>query len=440
MYSATGEPFEVLTIVNRKPDLNNTTEDENTIQFIADNTFTVFVKSVDTGKWKEWTETSSLYLESSTATKFEKRINEYGNYEFKFGNNLNGRSLKENDQVQIYYILSDNQTGVVGSNVLRNSSFIIFGTSTYDEINRDIYDNNTNFITATNTPSLIINNINNTTPVVAAENVQDIKSNAPKLFSLQNRLVTKNDYEAFVSKKYNNIVKTVSVLSNNRYTSEYLRYFYSIGLSRPNENSRVLMNQVNHSNSTLFNNVYIFTVPKQETILNEQIPNYLNLAQKQLIVNECNLMCDLTHNIVPSDPIYKAFSLGVNIIGENECVEIKDYTKLIIKKDRNVSISNVTIKNNVLAVFKNAFNNIMLGSVVGLTQITNELLNLTGVEGIATRRTDVNFEVPYVSCVVWNPLYEADDIIVTSQNYKLADFQYAYYYELSKLFENIIIE
>jgi hypothetical protein len=440
LYSSTGEPFETVTIVNRKPDINNSSENENNIQFIADNSFTVFVKSIDTGLWREWTETSCLYLETSISTKYEKRLNEYGNYEFRFGNDLNGKKLKEGDMVQIYYILSDNQGGVVGANILRNSSFVIFTTSTFEEIVRDTYDIDTVFITPTTTSSVIINNVTDTTPVIAAESVQDIKSNAPKLFSLQNRLVTRGDYETFISKRFNNVVKSVSVLNNDQYTRDYLRYFYSIGLSRPNQNSRVLLNQVNYSNSTFFNNVYIFSVPTQGTILNEKVPNYLNSAQKQLIVNECNLIRDLTHNIVPSDPIYKAFSLGANIVGEVECVEIKDYSRLIIKKDRNVSINTTTLKHSVVNLFKQAFEKVTLGSIVNLTQLTNEILNLTGVESIATRRTDTNFEVPFISCVIWNPLYENDDVIVTSQNVKLADFQYGYYYEISNLFNNIIVE
>jgi hypothetical protein len=439
-YSATGESFETITIVNKKPDIINSTQNDNTIQFIADNTFTVFVKSVDSGVWKEWAETPSLYLEDANSRRYEKRINEYGNYVFKFGNNLYGKSLKEGDVVQIYYILSDNQAGVVNAGVLGNSSFVIYNTEIFNEITQSLYGEQDKLLTPATTSSLIINNITATTPVVAAESADDIKANAPKLFSLQNRLVTRGDYETLISKRFNSVVKSAKVLSNNEYTSQYLRYFYSIGLSKPNENSRVLFNQVNFSNSTLFNNVYIFTVPQQATILDERIPNYLNPAQKQLIVNECNEMCDLTHNIVPSDPIYKAFSIGANIVGERECIEIKDFSKIVIKRDKNVSINNTTLKNDVVKLFKRVFDNISLGSIVELTQISNEILNMPGVESVATRRTDTNFEVPYISCVVWNPLYEEDDVIVTSQNVKLADFQYGYFYETTNLFNNIIIE
>lgn len=440
LYTATGEPFETVSIVNERPAPDRVLDNLDNIPFIADNSFTIFVRSIDTGVWREWKETSSLYLESSTGTRYEKRLNEYGNYEFKFGNGLNGKKLKEGDLVQIYYIVSDNIAGVVSANTLQGASFIVFTTPTYDQILADVYPDTTTFITPLNTENIIINNPSDATPVVPAESVADIRTNAPKMFSLQNRLVTRDDYESFVSKNFNNVVKSISVLSNDEHASQYLRYFYSIGLTKPNNNSRVLINQVNYSNSTQFNNVYIFAVPAQATILNERIPNYLNSAQKQLLINECNLIKDITHNIVPSDPVYKAFNLGVNIINEVPCVELKDYTKLVIKRDTNIAINDVSIKNTVLKIFKQAFEDIKLGSIVDLTKISNNILNIPGVVGIATRRTDVNYEVPLISCVVWNPLYETSDIFCTSQNIQLSRFQFGYFYEISKLANSIVVE
>jgi hypothetical protein len=190
----------------------------------------------------------------------------------------------------------------------------------------------------------------------------------------------------------------------------------------------------------MFNNVYVFTVPAQSTILNERIPNYLNPTQKQLIVNECNMIKDITHNVVPSDPVYKAFSLGINIAGEEICVPLKDVTKLVLKKNRNTTTNTTLIKNKVAEIFKTHFKSVTLGSVINFNVIANEILNLPGIEEIATRRTDTNFEVPLISCVVWNPLYETSDVIITAQNYKLADYQFGYFYEITKLADNIVVE
>ena len=432
-YTATGEEFEVVRIINIRPASNSITE-----PFIADNSFTVFVKSVDTGGWQQWTESSSLYLESPGSLKYEKRLNENGNYEFKFGNNIIGHKLKEGDIVQIYYILSDNSQGVISSRAINRASFKIFTSPTFESIVNDVYTSDTTLITINNSSYVLATNLNDSTPVTYEETVEEIRVNAPKIFSLQNRLVTSPDYEYFISKNFNGVVKSVKALSNEEYTSSVLKYFYDIGLNRPNDDSRVLFNQVRYANSTTFNNVNLYLVPTN-TIVSEQIPNYLNPSQKQLILNECNLIKDLTHNVTFADPIYKAFNIGLEIAGETPSLAIKETTRLVIYKNRTNTINTTTLKQNIQLIFRTAFENLSLGSIVNLSDISNSILNTYGVESIATRRIDTGFEIQGISCLVWNPVYADYDIVTTTQNYKLANFQYAYFYEISKLANNILI-
>jgi len=432
-YTATGEEFEVVRVVNTRPASNSITE-----PFIADNTFTVYVKNINTGVWQQWAESSSLYLESPGSLKYEKRLNENGNYEFKFGNDIIGRKLKEGDIVQIYYILSDNSQGVISANAINNARFNIYTTPTFENIVASIYTNETIFVTINNSSSILATNINDSTPVTYEETVDEIRINAPKIFSLQNRLVTNLDYEYFINKNFNGIVKSVKSLSNEEYTSNVLKYFYDIGLNRPNDDSRVLFNQVRYANSTTFNNVNLYIVPTN-TIVAEQIPNYLNPSQKQLILNECNLIKDLTHNVTFADPIYKAFNIGLEVVGEAPSLLIKDNSRLVIYKNKTNTINTTTLKQTIQSIFRTAFENLSLGSVVNLNEISNNILNTYGVEDIATRRIDTGFEIQGISCLVWNPVYADYDIVTTSQNYKLANFQYAYFYEISKLANNILI-
>jgi len=432
-YTATGEEFEVVRIINTRPATNSIIE-----PFISDNTFTAFIKSIDTGTWQQWTESSSLYLESPGSLKYEKRFNENGNYEFKFGNDIIGHKLKEGDIVQIYYILSDNTPGVISANAINGSRFNIFTSPTFESIARDIYTSETTFVTINNSNDILATNLNDSTPVTYEETVEEIRKNAPKIFSLQNRLVTSLDYEYFISKNFNGVVKSAKALSNEEYTSTVLKYFYDIGLNRPNDDSRVLFNQVRYANSTTFNNVNLYLVPTN-TIVSEQIPNYINPSQKQLILNECNSIKDLTHNITFADPVYKAFNIGLELVGEKPTLSIIDNTKLVIYKNRTNTINTTTLRQTIQAIFKAAFANLSLGSVVKLSEISNNILNTYGVESIATRRVDTGFEIQGISCLIWNPIYPEYDIITTSQNYKLANFQYAYFYEISKLANNILI-
>ena len=433
-YTATGEAFEVIKIINKGVLVNN-----NIDQFIADNSFTIFVKNVDTDTWQEWTETASLFLETSGGLKYEKRYNENGNYEFKFGNDLNGKQLKSGDIVQIYYIKSNNITGRIAFNALNGSSFIIYNTPLFTSISNDIYSDDITFITAVNTKNVTANNANASIDISDAETVEQIKINAPKIFSLQNRLVTSVDYESFINKNFNGYIKSVKVLSNDEYTNNVLKYFYNIGLNTPNDDNRVLFNQVRYANSTSFNNVNVFLVPKN-AIINEQIPNYTNPTQKQLILNECNSIKDITHNLVFADPIFKSFAIGLETSGDTPSTDVIANTKLIVYKSRNNVVNLNNLKATIQNIFKTAFDKLTLGSIVNLSEIYNNILNTYGVERLGTRRTDINYEIPLISCVVWNPIYPNDDIIITSQNYKLENFQYAYFYEVSNLANNIIIE
>lgn len=434
-YTATGEDFEVLKLINRGPTLNTTDK------FIADNAFTIFVKSIDTDSWQEWTETSSLFLETAGGLKYEKRYNENGNYEFKFGNDLNGKKLKSGDIVQLYYIKSDNITSVIAANTLYNSSFIIYTTPNFVEISNDIYNTGNIFITGTNTAYVTANNLNESIAISDAETADQIRSNAPKIFALQNRLVTSADYEAFISKNFNGFIQSVKAISNDEYTNTVLKYFYNIGLNSPNDDNRVLFNQVRYATSTSFNNVNLFLVPKN-SIINEQIPNYTNPTQKQLILNECNSIKDITHNLVFADPVFKAFAFGMAANSNTITTEVINETKLVIYKDRNNVVNLGNLKTTIQNIFKVAFSKLTLGSIINVNEIHNNILNIYGVERVSTRRVvaGVSYEVPLVSFVVWNPIYKDDDIIITSQNYKLENFQFGYFYNVSQIANNIIIE
>ena len=432
-YTSTGEDYETITVVN-------TPTNTDTETFIADNTFTVYIKSIQSGKWEEWTETSSLFLEDTNSYKYEKRINENGNYEFKFGNGITGKRLNDGDIVQIYYVISNGAKGVISANKLTGNFFNIYNSRQFSLISNDIYDINNVYITPSTLNTLLINNNNDSTPIADAENVESIKANAPKIFSLQNRLVTASDYKYFINKNYNNIIKDVAILSNDQYIDTVLKYYYSIGLNKPNDDCRVLFNQISFSNSTSFNNVYIVPVTKSSTIINEQAGNYLNSSQKQIIINECNLKKDLTQNVVILDPVFKAISFGLQLAGEDECIDLKNNTFLVIKKDSNTKISTNLLKSQVINIFNNYFAGVNLGATVNLNLLGSDILNIAGVKSISTRRVDSGYEVPRISIVAWNPLYPEDDIQFTSQNLVLENFQYPFFYESSNLASRILIE
>ena len=432
-FNATGEPYENIILVDSftSKQFKQTTSNLDNSKFISDNTFSVFVQNNTTGVWDEYTETSSLFLEAADAKKYEKRLNANGNYEFKFGNNLNGKQLEGNDSVLIFYVVSDNQAGDVGSNAFTGNTFTLYGSEAFGEIKDILFDNDQTLITADQLDNLRLNNPTASSPTKKAETVADIRTSAPKVFASQNRLVTKDDYRYQINRNFNNITRDVKVLSNNDYTSKVLAYYNDLGLANGNDDARVLYSQVQFSASTSFNNVYVYTVPNGNPTLNGLTPNFLNAAQKQLIADFCDNKKDITQNVVVTDPIFKAFAFGASSIGssfgaDDTVDNIVNDSKLRITLDRNQALNDGAIKAAVYNTFVDYFDKVQLGQVIDVATLTNDILNIQGVTALHTVNGDA--EIANLSFVVWNPDYKDEDRVIQSLNYQLEDFQFAYFY------------
>jgi len=327
LYTAIGENFEQFSLNIDYPLDNQSTK------MIDHNNIYVFVKDVKTNKWSEWTEISSLYLANSFSTVFEKRLNEYNHYELKFGNSINGKRLNTGDFIQIYYLESDGSKGLISNNDSKQGKLILYSSAQYNEIFNDIKDTKLNYITAEDITLLKFDNEYSSVRPTYTETVDEIRKNAPLIFSSQNRAVTTSDYEAFVNKNFSNILQSVKAVSNKDYTSQYLAYFYNLGLERPNLDDRLLFNQVSFNDACDFNNVYLFCVPKLGAIQNETTPIELFFAQKQAIVDKLNQYKMVNQNIVICDPVYTAFDFGLELVGETLTPSIKDSTVLRITRN-----------------------------------------------------------------------------------------------------------
>ena len=421
-FSSIGEPYETITLVDTftTQQVVKVTRTVNDQQFISDNSFRVFVQDADTSVWTEWSETVSLFLESPTATSYEKKFNEGGNYDFRFGNNNNGRQLNANDTVLIFYITSNNEVALASPNAITSSTFNLYTSPAFNEISNYIYNADLNLINTSNKDTVLISNQFQSTPIKLAETVDQIRDNAPKIFSTQNRLVSKTDYETQINRNFNNITKDVKVL----------------------DNGRVLLGQVGFSASTNFNNVYVYTVPSNQPVINEQLPNFLNPAQKQIISNFCIDKKDVTHNVVIADPIFKAISFGVGSSAiqtdPDTLDDIVNNSFIRLSVDQNIAASSSSIRTKVLNIFKKYFDLIQLGGVVETGNISRDILNIDGVINIDTVNGDN--VTPNLSFIVWNPDYRLEDNLIQTQEYNLEDYEFAYFYEISNITSKIAIQ
>lgn len=409
---------------------------KNSNSFISDNFFVVYVDEDGTGQWREYTETLSLFSNDGEARVFERKFNEDLNYEFKFGNGVNGKKLNRGANVAIFYIISSGESAILGDGVMSNVNPVEYSSSLWSDILKSNY---TTMDTSTYAvPYLTVTNIGGGTAISYPESVASIRANAPRIFASQNRLFTLDDYKTFIQKNYGSYIKNTYFCTNDEYTRDFLMYYYKLGLDRPQEDSRLNISQVEFMTSTNFNNVYCFAVPKVNTIISGTVPNYLNTMIKQEIVNGCADYQGLTHNLVILDPIYRAITFG-SYMDDEAWNPAQLRNRLVLVRNRLTKYSYSFIKDYAVSVIKNYFNSLQLGDDVDLSQISKDINAIPGVKRFFIRNSDGG-EESKMTMFYWNPLYINEDNSTTQQTIINEPFVYPYFYNLDAVGDLITIE
>ena len=423
-YKAQGEPFEVLPIVVKN------IVDTNTDKFIAEDTISVYVKELADNTYYEYDEVESLYLSNSVDRVYESRLNENGYYEIKFGNGIFGKGLDEGDTVSVNYLQSDNVGGIISKNAINGNKLFLYDSPRQRAIFNDTYANKdeTTFINTTNSSLISFNNPQPSTSLSEAETVDQIRQNAPKVFSSQLRLVTEADYEGFINKNLSNVVNSVEVVSNDSYLNGYIKYFYDICVD-PNKVNRVIINQVNFADACDFNNINVFVVPKFTMAQDRSYPPFLSNSFKNLLVQQTQDRKMLSNTVVPRDPIYMAFGLGMSNSSTLN-LDILNNTTLYVVRETNNKINKQTIQSRVANKIKAFFApaNNKLGQHVTINQLLRDILTLEGVKNIYTKNEKDGSSLESISFLSFNPLYEKSDISLVNQDTTLPYFKFPYLY------------
>lgn len=425
---ALGDEFETFILEDQRI--------KNSNSFISDNFFIIYVDENNNGQWREYTETLSLFSNDGTARVFERKFNEDLNYEFKFGNGINGKKLESGARIAIFYISSSGENGILGDGVVNNAQPYQYSSSLWNEILNSNYttiDKKTFALDNTT-----VTNTGGGTAISYPESVASIRANAPRIFSSQNRLFTLDDYKTFIMKNYSSYIKNAYFCKNDEYTRDFLMYYYKLGLDRPQEDSRLNISQVEFMTSTNFNNVYCFVVPKVNTIISGTIPNYLNTTLKQEIVNGCSDYQGLTHNLVMLDPIYRAICFG-SYMDDEAWNPNQLQNRLILVRNRLTKYSYSFIKDYAVSVIKGYFNSLNLGDDVDLAQISKDINAIPGVKRFYIRNVDGGTE-DKLTFYYWNPLYINEDNSTTQQTITNEPFVYPYFYKLDSVGDLITIE
>ena len=410
--------------------------------YVDNNNIDVYVKpNIEGSKWEKWTRTTSLYLEPASSKKYSVRFNEDERYEIKFGNNINGKRLNAGDLIAIYYLKSDAANGEVSKNTLDNQQLYFYNTTLFNEILADTLPAGTNQITSAEAVNVSFTNTNSSTLFKDKETVDEIKTNAPNLYNSQYRLVTTNDYKNYISKNFSSWLRSVTVVNNFDYLDGYQKYFFDIGLDRPNQDSRVLFSQVNFADSCDFNNIYVFAVPDKllETSLDIRT-NYLSVAQKNAITILLDDVKSATTELVVVDPIYMEINFGSSSTSNDLTTYIPDSgdeSYLYIEIDKNSRRDTSAVKNEVASIFKEYFdnNNSSLNQTVSVKTLSQSILDVDGVVTFSTRRGNIKSNL--LQLLVYNPVYPQDDYTFTEQDIALKYFQFPYFKDLSTISDRI---
>jgi hypothetical protein len=386
---------------------------------IVDN-FNIHVYVSTDGVWEKWEKTQSLYISDYLDKVYELRFNEKKRYELKFGDNINCKQLSSSNQVLIYYLVSDGNNGVLGAGGLESRKI---GSSTSNNLTNIFNSYNVVPMTPAQMTNLSINNKFSSTYYALPESVDSIRKNAPSVFRSQFNITTKASYETFIRSNFYNIVQSVKVQNNAEYVNTYMKYFYNIGLTKPQYESRALFNQINFADSCNFNNVYIFVVPK--TIINSL--SYLNPSQKKLINDTIISEQVLTSETIISDPVYISFDICLNerdIITREDVAASELYVIRTPNSRRNETSIKTDIQDQIVSFFDSSNNT--LGQIVNIQQLNTNLLNINGVSQIYTRNINSGNMLEGVKMSCWNPVYFSNTIAETTNIVRLEDFQFPY--------------
>lgn len=395
----------------------------------------VYMKPYNTTTWQKWTRVNDLFLHKSNDSVYEVRYNENKRYELVFGDNINGKKLQQGDQVAIYYLRIDSSAESLGTGAVDGSSPIRYNSTQFSQILSDTGIQFGNYLNSFDISNVTLSNAFPSTDYSQEENVDNIRKNAPKNFRTQYRLVTLNDYESYIRTNYSNLLADLKVLTNEEYLKQHIRYLYNLGLKNPQEDTKILYNQVKFANSCNFNNLYVYMVAKNSN------QEYLTPSQKEFILEGLNPVKTITTQIIPADPVYMYIDFYLKNPTSPVTTNDINETKLLIYKTPETRRSSSAIGLDVKQVFEKYFSRTTskLGQLIDIYQLSNEILNIDGVQNIQTRREDINIQIEGISFLIWNPIYPESDINIYTQNIIIENFKFPIFNNINNILDRIEI-
>lgn len=386
----------------------------------------VYVKNTTDNVWEQWERVENLYEKSSSEKVFEVRYGAKNDYTLTFGNNINGKGLNLNDQVAIYYLVSEGEVGEIGVNAINSITPVFYSSTQYDDIVIKTILSDYTVLTKKGMSNLSFANDYISSSVNSGQTVDEIRKYAPLSVKSSGRLVTKDDFNSYVRTNFRNIVLDVATLSNYDYINTYVKYFYDNGIKAFNTESRQLLSQLKFSSSCNFNNVYVVVVPRNFVNDSTRYINFLSQSQKNLIKNSCQRVKMEGIEVIPIDPIYISISFGT----VDDSIDLNQYvsenTIIEITRQEGTKLSDDYIKDAFATVILDYFNpvDMTLGQELNINDLNSNLLKISGISKFYTKNASASYLG--LSLVAWNDIYQKSFEII-NKNKTLEGFQFPYF-------------
>ena len=203
----------------------------------------------------------------SDCNVFNVELNEIKQLVIKFGDGITTRKLTPNSQLYVFYLETQGMQGGVQPSA-EKLAFVhgpaMFGVST--ELYARMFGAD-----AQKVEGMECRVLTSSTSALKEEGVEQVRERAPHWFKMNNRLVTKEDYEFFIMNEpqISGMFNQVKVMNNWEYTATFYRWLVQMGMSdRHGQDPRYYLNPARFtkyggaslSDAVDSNNVYIWYI------------------------------------------------------------------------------------------------------------------------------------------------------------------------------------
>lgn len=424
VFTANGTDYETFT-------LDGLMSDSSKGKYVANNKIQVFV--INENGCSIWmNDPNEIFIkayDSSSATRtfsklynendpvYTAYLNENKTYEIKFGNGIIGRRLKKGDKVHVMYLESNGPDGYIDLSLidLTQTTYLqhspqFFGLSQeqYDQV----FKNNGSSLVDYNIAGTsdqpknckITLDPNSLTYVQPEENVESIRNNAPEWFKTGNRLITKKDYEYFITSNSNDIFAGVidaKCMNNWDYLTTFYRWLYNMALNpiepaqtedpdpyRYLSRARLINAGYEYVDAADANNIYLWLATTNESDI---------LTLKQSLNNEITQIKTMTSETYPLAPVDVYFDISFTPLelyyenlkqadADNENAFDANWSYLEITIADNSIYSTTQVNNYIVQAIEDEFNPVKckIGQTINYDNILDKIYAINGVERVRT--------------------------------------------------------